>query len=172
MEKNENVDRVKELIKTVFSVDIEKETRRRDFVDARRVYSKLMREKGYPYKFIGETIGKDHASIIHYLRDIDYIFVHDKNLFEMYKKCKSALMMEPDDDMLKPITDAMYKQRIKELEHEVFELNYKIVRLSKKVTAYNNIKNIIELIQERIVEGDEELVEKKIRAMFNGFKRE
>lgn len=171
MEENKEVEQLKYIIKSVFFVDINRETRKRDFVDARRVYSKILRERGYSFADIGRTIKKNHATIIHYLRDIDHIFVHDKSFFEKYSKCREAVFNSLDDNS-EYESDIMYKQIIKSLETKLSEMTYKCIKISKKIEKYNRIKSIIELIEERTCEGDEEIIEGKIRKIFNGFKRE
>jgi hypothetical protein len=142
MEENKEVEQLKYIIKSVFFVDINR-----------------------------ETIKKNHATIIHYLRDIDHIFVHDKSFFEKYSKCREAVFNSLDDNH-EYESDIMYKQIIKDLETKLSEMTYKCVKLSNKIDKYNRIKSIIELIEERTCEGDEEIIEGKIRKIFNGFKRE
>ena len=171
MEENKEVEQLKYIIKSVFFVDINHETRKRDFVDARRVYSKILRERGYSFADIGKTINKNHATIIHYLRDIDHIFVHDKPFFDKYSKCRDAVFNSLNDNS-EYESDIMYKQIIKGLEIKLSEMTYKCINLSKKIEKYNRIKSIIELIEERTCDGDEEIIEGKIRKIFNGFKRE
>jgi hypothetical protein len=76
------------IVNSVFSVDIYEKNRRRDIVDARQIYSKILREKGYGYEAIGSSIKKTHGTIIHYMKNIDSILTYDKNLRDMYMQCK------------------------------------------------------------------------------------
>ena len=95
---------MKELIKIVnevFLVDLTLNNRKRETVDARKVYSKILRDKGYGYKFIGETINKDHATIIHYIKNIEHLLSYDSILRDKYIACKNIFTGKPVKDQIK-----------------------------------------------------------------------
>ena len=52
------IEKLKAIVSDVFMLDISDGSRARDFVDARKIYSKILRERGYGYAFIANTIGK------------------------------------------------------------------------------------------------------------------
>ena len=61
----------------------------RFFVDARRIYSKLLREKGYTYAKIGEFLnGRDHTTIINYCKNFNNLIKYDKELKRKYDDIK------------------------------------------------------------------------------------
>lgn len=82
------VEKLKKIVNEIFSVDIESKSRKRDLVDARKIYAKILREQGYGYEKIAKTINKDHATIIHYLKYIDHILSYDKDLMDKYMACE------------------------------------------------------------------------------------
>lgn len=99
---------MKELIKIVnevFLVDLTLNNRKRETVDARKVYSKILRDKGHGYKFIGETINKDHATIIHYIKNIDHLLSYDQALIDKYIVCKNIFTGEPVSKQVKKDVD-------------------------------------------------------------------
>ena len=49
-------DTLKEIVSGVFNVEISLKDRRRNSVDARRIYSKILRERGYTFESIGGFI--------------------------------------------------------------------------------------------------------------------
>lgn len=162
---------LKVAIRKVFGVNIDVNTRKRVFVDARRIYAKILREQGFSFASIGYTLKKDHATIIHYLRYIDHIFVQDKALFDKYVKCKDILFNKVDENYTL-VDDASYRRVYKELEQKIGELQEKYINLHHRVEKYKRIESIIDLVNERTDQGDEELIEYKIRTMFNGLKKE
>jgi len=83
---------LKEIINEVFLVDIETKSSKRVVVDARKVYSKILRDSGYSYELIGETINKDHATIIHYVKNIEYLLSYDQILRDKYVACKNVFI--------------------------------------------------------------------------------
>lgn len=83
---------LKEIINEVFLVDIEIKSSKREVVDARKVYSKILRDRGYSYESIGNTINKDHSTIIHYIKNIEYLLSYDQILREKYVACKNVFV--------------------------------------------------------------------------------
>ena len=90
--RQEEIDELKRIVNDVFLVDIEVKNRKRGVVDARKVYSKILRDNGYSYELIGETIEKDHATIIHYVKNIEYLLSYDRTLREKYVACKNVFI--------------------------------------------------------------------------------
>jgi hypothetical protein len=90
--KQEEIDELKKIVNDVFLVDIDIKNSKRGVVDARKVYSKILRDSGYNYELIGETISKDHATIIHYVKNIEYLLSYDKGLRDKYVACKNVFV--------------------------------------------------------------------------------
>ena len=51
---------LKQIVSEVFDVDILDKRRTRNVVDARGVYSKILKDKGFTLVFIGQSLNKDH----------------------------------------------------------------------------------------------------------------
>jgi hypothetical protein len=165
----QEAEELKAVIKKVFGVDINLNTRKRAYVDARRVYAKLLRDQGYSLESIGRTIGKDHATIIHYIKSVEHIFVQDNVFFGKYAKCRNIVFKNINEDSV--IKSSIDYQKISiDLDNKIEELREKYLKLSQKLDKYCRIESIIEMIDSRTPEGSEELVERKIRTMFNGLK--
>jgi hypothetical protein len=90
--RQEEIDELKRIVNDIFLVDLEVISRKRDVVDARKVYSKILRDNGYSYDLIGKTLGKDHATIIHYIKNIEYILSYDKIIIDKYVACKNVFI--------------------------------------------------------------------------------
>lgn len=126
----EESDSLKEIVDSVFSVDIFSDNRRRNVIDARHVYSKILREKGYSYESIGSSIKKNHATIIHYVKNIDSILKYDKSLSEKYFTCK--LLFSKDRESI-----------LNELNKDA-DIYATVVRLRKELQkAVSESKNIL-----------------------------
>ena len=82
-----------ELINQTLGVDIKKETRIREYVYARFIYAKIMRDKGFSLSYIGNTINKDHSTIIHALKQFELLKKYD-DFKKMYNKVKIAVYKE------------------------------------------------------------------------------
>jgi hypothetical protein len=90
--RQEEINELKRIVNDIFLVDIHSKDRKRGVVDARKVYSKILRDNGYSYELIGETIDKDHATIIHYIKNIEYLLSYDRILADKYVACKNVFI--------------------------------------------------------------------------------
>jgi len=95
LEEKEIIE-LKRIVNDVFSVDLEVNNRKVNAVDARKVYSKILKEAGYSYELIGKTINKDHSTVLYYIKNLDSIFTYDKILRDRYIACKSIFIKESD----------------------------------------------------------------------------
>jgi hypothetical protein len=97
------ISALKEIVNNVFGVDLSKSTRERQLVDARRVYSKVLRDRNYTFELIGKSLGKDHATILHYTKSIDSILLYDKDLRDKYLTCKSLFLEGREQVLIKRV---------------------------------------------------------------------
>lgn len=65
------IESIKEYVKNLYGLDIEKDTRKREYVDARAFYYKLCRElTKCSLTTIGESVGRDHSIVLHSFKNI------------------------------------------------------------------------------------------------------
>ena len=68
-----------------FGIDIQNKTRRRNYVDGRRIYFKILKELN-PVRSLNsiaislDRIKFDHATVLHHLKEIDYFLGIEKDL--------------------------------------------------------------------------------------------
>lgn len=80
------------VVNDVLGVDINKNTRNRYYINGRAIYYHILRDElGMSYSSIGITLGKDHATVMHSLRDFDFHVEHDHALRVLYKNCIDAI---------------------------------------------------------------------------------
>ena len=94
-----NTHRFKKLrtaVNTVFGVNILDKCRKRNYVDARMVYAKILRDEKTPYQVIGQSLLKNHASIVYYVKSIDWLLEHDKLLRRKYRHCMHLVHNDAD----------------------------------------------------------------------------
>ena len=162
---------LKVIINRKFGLDLSTNTRKRDYVNARLVYAKILRERGFTHESIARSLNRDHATIIYYVRCASHIFMQDRFLEKKYLECK-ALFFGEIDQSENPTSEEMLSERLNTLNEQVDKLtaenNLLSYELDERVKRTKRINKIINLIEERTHYGKEELVEKKIREMFNG----
>ena len=118
------MEKVRKVIEEYFNVDISNPKRQRDIVEARSMYYKICREHlGLKFREIAESVGKNHASVIHGIKQLNDLIDTDKkvkqdfdivlNKFEFYKiKRKTMTNMQ-----LMKLCNKLTK-RVKKLETE------------------------------------------------------
>lgn len=158
-----DVDTVKRIVEEVTGINLLEKSRRRFVVEARAIYSTILRDSGYSFPFIAETLGKDHTTIIHYMKLADDLKKTDRQMKRKLYKCRELFISEKQPVILSELTDhedelEKLKMKIELLNDELFQLkNSDKLRLGK----------IIKLIQENTPKGHELIVERKIRKLFD-----
>ena len=161
------MEKLKEIVSKVFDTNINIKTRKRNNVEARMIFSKILREDGNTFESIGNAINKDHSTIVYYVNQASVLIKQSIELSDKYLECKNCYI-----DNLDVVLPQM---KYDELKNEVLELKLLINKLTierneiiKVQEKYNRIKKIINLVAERTHVGKEEFIERKINQMFNG----
>jgi hypothetical protein len=161
------MEKLKEIVSKVFETNINIKTRKRNNVEARMIFSKILREDGNTFESIGKAINKDHSTIVYYVNQASVLIKQSIELSDKYLECKNCYI-----DNLDVVLPQM---KYDELKNEVLELKLLINQLTiernktiKVQEKYNRIKKIINLVAERTHVGKEEFIERKINQMFNG----
>jgi len=161
------MEKLKEIVSQVFDTDINIKTRKRNNVEARMIFSKILREDGSTFESIGKAINKDHSTIVYYVNQASSLIKQSIELSDKYLECKNCYI-----DNLDVVLPQM---KYDELKDEVVELKFLVNKLAserneiiKVQEKYNRIKKIINLVAERTHVGKEEFIERKINQMFNG----
>ena len=161
------MEKLKEIVSKVFETNINIKTRKRNNVEARMIFSKILREDGNTFESIGKAINKDHSTIVYYVNQASSLIKQSIELSDKYLECKNCYI-----DNLDVVLPQM---KYDEIKNEVLELKLLINQLTierneiiKVQEKYNRIKKIINLVAERTHVGKEEFIERKINQMFNG----
>lgn len=81
---------IRDFVETELSVDLAKKNRRKDVVQARYIYAKLCSlHTSSTYELKGRIIKRNHASIMHYLRNFDGYIKSDTGFKEKYLTLKN-----------------------------------------------------------------------------------
>lgn len=163
-----DTESLKEIINGVFSVNIMKKSRELKFVDARLVYAKILRDRGYTLKSIGKSIGKDHTTVIHYMSQVDHVLKHDLQLMEKYLICKDSFI-KGRDELFQNSNELDLQMTIINLKSHIDELILERSTVLKMDEKYKRLRKIIDIVEKRTPKGDEAFIERQVNNMFNGF---
>lgn len=176
MESHNEMTQLKFIIEYVFEVDILNRVRKRQYVDARMVFAKILQNEGYGSTSIAKFLKKDHATIIHYFKSVNSILKFDQLLMDRYLYAKDMYLNKketPTYSEKKPLlTNKEKKQQIKiiGLNNEIDKLMAEKSNLMTIVNKQKRLAEIIEFIDKKTPHGHEYYVMRKLNAMFNGIK--
>ena len=162
--EQEHAQRVVEM---VMGVRVGDNNRKRQVVEARMMFSSMLREMGYSLKDIGGVLKKDHTTIIHYLRKLKELTEVDRSLFKKYLRCRDLLMINEDPVNLEEENERLRKQ-VELLKMENYLLSEEKGELIKQLSSDDKrLQKIFKLIEENTQHGYEGIVERKIKKMFD-----
>lgn len=161
---------LKKIVDYVFDVDIASKSRKREIVNARITFAAVLRNKGFTTTKIGGYIGKDHATVLHYTRNLDWYLKTDMDFKKKYEMVTKEFNVEHDP--VYDMHDAELKKEIFILRNENNSLRLENERLKNEhketKTRYGRIKNLIKLVDERTRMGTEEEIERRLNYFYNG----
>lgn len=145
--ENLNLDmkELSEIIDTIFNSNIRSSVRKKEYVEARMAFSKILRDMGVTHVAIAAFLNKNHCSIVHYMINFDNYF--NNNILKMkYEECRNSFFEK------RPV-DRLHLERNK---------------ISALESKYRRFKAILDIMDNRTPYGKEEALEKKIVAFLNG----
>jgi hypothetical protein len=139
------MNELKDIVDTIFDVNISNSVRKKNYVEARMVFTKILRDRGTTLVAIAAFLDKNHCSIINYMLNFDNYF-SDQSLKKKYVVCREAFFQK------RPV-DKLYIEKDK---------------MSAIENKYRRFKSILDIMNERTPYGKEDVLEKKIISFLNG----
>lgn len=166
VEPRSDVDMARNIVEMVTGVSVLTKNRKRFVVEARMIYSTILREVGYSLPFIAETLDKDHTTIIHYIQSLKDLKETDVHIMRKYLRCRELFISEKQPVNLSEEIDCeRLKMQLEIMKAENYLLNEELVRL--KIADETRLIKIFKLIEENTPNGYELIMERKIRKMFD-----
>jgi len=161
---------LKKAIQEITGVDINEVTRKRETIEARAVYYKILKQidKKKSLKSIGASVGKDHATVLHSLKNYDMFEQFNPTLKLFRKQIMQRLNYATPD-----ILDMTKDELIQSLQIDVMKLSGEIENLQETITNlqtprnnYNIVNNIQQLLIE--TEGTEQwqIITERLQALY------
>lgn len=167
MKDKQEMDSLKAIVDRIFDVNIMKKNRERDLVDARMIYAKILRDRGYTFKSIAVSLKKDHTTVMHYVTSVGTFLMQDSRLLQRYIDCKKEFFIDKEEFVVNRLTEKELGERIEELTSKIDSLlleRDEIMDIQKK---YARFERIIDLLNENIKQGQEKSFERKLNQIFN-----
>ena len=160
-----------ELINESLSIDISRETRKREYVEGRYIYYHICRKKyGSTFEQIGRSIGKNHATVMHGIEIFNNLIASSRDFREKVGEVELCVLggdISLDNDSYD--IDELISEN-KKLKTEINKLTLKTETLEHEVDKVYRFKSIMERLQYQVPRGKELEVEKQINRFLNGLR--
>ncbi len=162
------ITRCKKIVNNELGVNVENPTRKRKYAEARGLYYTLLKNStNLSLNNIGESVNKDHSTVVYSLRQFPMWMKHDKMLKFAYDKAKTKVKdikdITEEDDHIK------LKQKCVKLNFEIFELkehikSFELKERDRKVTN----DRLIDLLNKIPEDKEDMMIDRleKILAMY------
>jgi hypothetical protein len=162
---------LKKAIQEITGVDINEVSRKREIIEARAVYYKILKQidKKKSLQSIGASVGKNHATVLHSLKNYDMFEQFNPTLKLFRKQILQRLNYASPEQIL----DMSKEELINSLQIDVMKLNNEIENLQQTITnlqkprnKYNIVNNIEQLLLE--TEGTEQwqIITERLQALY------
>tara|TARA_R110002126_G_scaffold4836_2_gene25033 strand:- start:2223 stop:2732 length:510 start_codon:yes stop_codon:yes gene_type:complete len=155
-----------DIVKSVFDEDVKDKIQRREIVDARMVFSKILRERGYTYASIGRFLKKDHSTIINYMRNVYSLLTQVNGLMAKYIICRDLFLIDKEVLYINK-EEKDNKLSIISLNNQIEKLILERENVTRMETKYKRIEDILSIIDKKTPNGKEKFILKKVNLMFN-----
>ena len=162
---------LKKVIKEITGVDINEVSRKREIIEARAVYYKILKQidKKKSLQSIANTVGKNHATVLHSLNNYDMFEQFNPTLKLFRKQILQRLNYVTQEQVL----DMSKEELIDNLQIDIIKLNDEIEKLQETITKlkaprnnYNIITNIETLLLETEGSEQQEIILERLQAVY------
>jgi hypothetical protein len=161
---------LKKAIQEITGVNVNEVTRKRETIEARAIYYKVLKQidKNKTLKAIGASVGKDHATVLHSLKNYDMFEQFNPTLKLFRKQILQRLNYATPDilDMTKDELIQSLQIDIMKLNEEIANLQETITNLQKPRNNYNIVNNIQELLLETEGKEHQEIIIERLQAVY------
>lgn len=162
---------LKKVIKEITGVDINEVSRKREIIEARAVYYKILKQidKKKSLKSIGASVGKDHATVLHSLNNYDMFEQFNPTLKLFRKQILQRLNYASGEQILdmskNELIDSLQLDIMK-LTDEIENLQQTITNLQKPRNKYKIVNNIETLLLETEGKEQQEIIIERLQAVY------
>ena len=162
---------LKQIIKEITGADINKVSRKREIIEARAIYYKILKQidKKKSLQSIGASVGKDHATVLHSLKNYDMFEKFNPTLKLFRKQILQRLNYTPEEQLINLSKDEMIQSlqiEIMKLTDENINLQEKIINLQTSRNNYKIVNNIEALLLETEGKEQQEIILERLQAVY------
>lgn len=156
---------LKDIVETETGFKIDTPNRRRNIVEIRGVYFKLCRDfTNLSTTIIGETVGRDHSTVLYSLKNLDNWMMCNDKLRELYDRsyAKAVTLRSYLNNSDKNFTDAIISINSMESKYEyrISALESRQRDLIKVAEDYKQLKHKYKFLLGQLKRSNNKLVER------------
>ncbi len=166
--KKQHVEELFRVVSTYYGVDCMEKNRRREYVDARMVAYKILREWGYTVMRIAEMFGKNHGTIVCALKNFNTFSTYDPSLVRAYNAVTDIINSEATKYPTYYLEREELVNLVLNLEHDKKMLTLQVSELNAEIRKYRaEYLPFIKLLENKkfIDESHKQLVENKFEIL-------
>lgn len=150
-------ERFKKIIELETGINVDIVSRKRNFVEIRALYYKILRDiLGMTLQSIADTVNKDHATILHSIKNFDIWASYSEDLRRNYNNVMHMIHHYE--------YDAVDNSELSKLRYNNILLDMKVKELTDHITSMRSVSRLHELV-DRIPAEKEELMFERISAI-------
>ncbi len=127
----EKVKALKKIVDNICDINVDHFSRERRYVNGRAICYKILRDtEAMSYQFIGRQFQKNHATVMHSLKDFRYLLLSDKQMDRDYNKALAIWTDESGE--YRELTPLEIKKELKDLVEQNKLLNLSIINVQEE----------------------------------------
>lgn len=153
------LETLQKVIESRLEVQLNKNTRKKEYIFARALFYALAYDgKRFTYSTIGKYMGKDHATVLHSIKNVFPQIMFDSNYKRLYDELSLIVGNDVDERTLTTHQDGIYNlyQEMQKKEDLIQELSLKLIIAEKT----NN--KVADALKDLTPEETETLLDKMI----------
>jgi hypothetical protein len=144
------IEELKQKFDEIYGFDLADRSRKREMVDARRVYCKIAFSLNYNFRQIGESINRKHCNIIHLINTVEQATNIHKKIHDDLVKEYNFLTKVFNVDIVESFENKVLQQRNEKTAFLINEINNVLIKwdnqslknfLQTRVNTYNKLIN-------------------------------
>jgi len=137
-----NKQMIKEIVDNYFELNLKRNTRKRQYVEARAIFYKLCREfTKLSLEEIGKQVDRDHASVLHGIRSLNNWVEYDNRIKNNLRILRNKVRnFEDEKDTVIELDESIVlkyvqlKEQVKEQEEIINDLRKALADITEKHT--------------------------------------